>query len=86
MKEIRDVLSKCEGDLSSISWESEVMFQKLQLLKKERDSLKENLTNAIYDIKQKSTFKSTLLEQKLGIIMDLSKKRDKDWRNTGGLP
>jgi hypothetical protein len=86
MKEIRDVLLKCETDLSSISWESEVMFQKLQLLKNERDLLKENLTNAIYDIKQKSTFKSSLLEQKLSIIMDLSKKKEKEWKNMGGLP
>lgn len=85
MKEIKEILLKCETHLSSISWESEVMYQKLNMLKKERDLLTENLTNAIYDIKQKSSYRSTLLEQKFGVMKDITKKREHDWKKKGGL-
>lgn len=61
-------VSKLEKQLEELSWEHESLLQRVITQKAERDTLKQTLTSALFDIKQKTSFRTLLLEKKLKAI------------------
>lgn len=68
MTKVKGALLIVEGENSNLKWEHETLTQRYQELKKERDELKSNLQRSIFDVKQKTGFKSLLLEKKLSAV------------------
>lgn len=75
MKQIKSQLLTVESDESKSSWEYETLLQRFEDLKKERDELKGNLQASIFDVKQKSAFRSLLLEKKLAAMRRVQEER-----------
>lgn len=76
MRRVKAQLLIVEDNQSSVSWECETLVQRLVNLKKERDELRDNLRESIYDIKQKSAFKGLLLEKKLAALQRVQEERE----------
>merc|ERR1711907_805231 len=75
-KELREVKSKIlifDEDLKKVEWEREVLEQRYEKVKKERDDLYSNLQGAVYEVQQKAGFKNMLLNKKMTL---LQKKMD----------
>lgn len=67
-------LSVLEEKIKNIDWEHEVLEQKFERLKSERDELRGKLTKTIYNVQQKIGFKNLLLERKIeAMSQDLEK-------------
>lgn len=68
MRRVGESVKKLEKELEALSWEHESLLQKVITQKTDRDALKQTLTRAVYDIKQKTSFRTLLLEKKLKSI------------------
>lgn len=75
MKRIKGHLSVVENDESKSSWEYETLIQRFADLSTERNELKSNLQASVFDIKQKSTFRTLLLEKKLAAMNRVQEER-----------
>ena len=76
MKRIKILLITIESEHNTLLWEHETLLQRLNELKLERNELKNNLNTSIYDVKQKSSFRSLLLEKKLSTINKITEERE----------
>lgn len=76
MNNVKGNLAVMETDESSLGWEYETLLQRFEELKKERDSLRENLNACIFDVKQKSAFRGMLLEKKLVSMQKVQEERE----------
>lgn len=70
LKENQAILAKKEEILAKNEWEHEVLLQRFDHLKKDRDRLFDSFQDAIYDVHQKSGLKNLLLEKKLNGLKD----------------
>jgi growth arrest-specific protein 8 len=59
-----------------VEWEYEVLLQRFDDLKKERDELKKHFMTSVYDVKQKCGFKSLLLEKKLSSVQRVHEEKE----------
>jgi len=75
MKRLKSSLLIVEGDESKSNWEYETLLQRSEELKKERDDLKANLQASMFDVKQKSAFRSLLMEKKLTAMQRVQEER-----------
>lgn len=76
MKSTKTQLALVENEYKKLSWEHETLFQKFSIEKTERDNLLTNLQSNIFDIKQKSSFQSLLLEKKVNIVEKVKDVRE----------
>merc|ERR1712178_360630 len=53
------------GDMKKLAWKHEVLEQRYEKCKVERNELYNNFVKAIHEVQQKSGFKNLLLEKKL---------------------
>merc|ERR1711904_532169 len=75
-KELREGKAKIlvtDEELKKVEWEREVLEQRYEKVKKERDDLYSNLQGAVYEVQQKAGFKNMLLNKKMTL---LQKKMD----------
>jgi len=63
-----------EDQNKQLSWEHEVLNQRFSVVQRERDELYERFESTIYDVQQKSGFKSLILERK---VEELEREREK---------
>jgi hypothetical protein len=73
---VKEKLAKEEAALNNHNWEYETLLQRFEILKKERDELKQNLYSSIFDVKQKSCFRGILLEKKLVAMQRVHEERE----------
>ena len=76
MRKVKGALLLVENNESTISREYETLTQRFVELKKERDELRSNLQACIYDVKQKTSFRSLLLEKKLLAMQRVQEERE----------
>merc|ERR1712048_1509363 len=57
-------LKQSQSDFKELAWKHEVLEQRFELCKKERDDLYRNFIKAIHEVQQKAGFKNLLLEKK----------------------
>ena len=76
MRKVKSSLLLVENNESTIGWEYETLTQRFVELKKERDELRANLQACIYDVKQKTSFRSLLLEKKLLAMQRVHEERE----------
>eukprot|EP00941_MAST-03F_sp_MAST-3F-sp1_P002878 g2878.t1 len=72
----KDKLLIREAKLKSLRWEQEVLEQRFDGTEKERDDLYSEFQKAVYTVKQKSGFKSLLIEKKLGAMNNELEKKE----------
>jgi growth arrest-specific protein 8 len=68
MTKVKAALALIESEYSNLKWENETLIQRHAEIKKERDDLRANLQSSVFDVKQKTGFRSLLLEKKLGVV------------------
>jgi hypothetical protein len=74
LTQVKEDLVVLEGQEQNLSWEDEVMEQKLEKLMEERDELVRKRERTIYTVQQKTGFRNLLLEKKIGALsQDLEK-------------
>ena len=76
MRRIKASLVVVEDECSNLTWEFEVLRQRFAELKKERDELKQHYLSTVFDVKQKSGFRSLLLEKKLSAMQRVQEERE----------
>jgi len=76
MRRIKAALVVVEDESSNLAWEYEVLRQRFAELKKERDDLKQHYLSTVFDVKQKSSFRTLLLERKLGAMQRIQEERE----------
>lgn len=69
-------LKQTESDNKSLAWKHEVLEQRYEKCKTERDDLYNNYVKAIHEVQQKSGFKNLLLEKKLKALVDTLEKKE----------
>lgn len=69
-------LKLTQGDMKQLAWKHEVLEQRYDKCKKERDDLYSNFVKAIHEVQQKSGFKNLLLEKKLKALVDTLEKKE----------
>lgn len=57
-----------EDELRSLDWEREVMQQRFEQVKDERDELEAEFQRCVFEVKQRAGFKNLLLERKMGAM------------------
>ena len=67
------------GDMKKLAWKHEVLEQRYEKCKVERNELYNNFVKAIHEVQQKSGFKNLLLEKKLKALVDTSALEKKLW-------
>lgn len=65
-----------ENSQSSVQWQYETLYQRLIDLKLERDQLASNLKESMYEVKQKSSFKTLLLDKKINALKKIQEERE----------
>eukprot|EP01138_Halocafeteria_seosinensis_P000034 gb/GECG01000034.1/.p1 GENE.gb/GECG01000034.1/~~gb/GECG01000034.1/.p1 ORF type:complete len:526 (+),score=119.49 gb/GECG01000034.1/:1-1578(+) len=65
-----------EDELATLQWEHEILEQRLERLRKERDELFERFTESLYDVQQKAGFRHMLLEKKMEVAGQEVEKQD----------
>jgi len=74
LDETKESLVVLEETNKNFSWDLEILEQKFEKLKEERDELKQKLEETIYNVQQKVGFKNLILEKKLeAMAQDLEK-------------
>jgi myosin heavy subunit len=74
LKEVKEKLKDLEEVSKNVSWEYEIMNQKAEKLKIERDELRRRLETSIYDVQQKAGFRNIVLDKKIqAMTQDLEK-------------
>merc|ERR1712048_719033 len=58
-------LKQSQSDFKELAWKHEVLEQRFELCKKERDDLYRNFIKAIHEVQHKAGFKNLLLEKKI---------------------
>jgi hypothetical protein len=76
MRKVKSSLQVVESENASLTWEYEVLQQRFLTLKAETDELRDQFSAAVFDIKQKSSFKSILLEKKIGAVRSVQEMRE----------
>lgn len=76
MRKVKSNLMVIENNQSNLSWEYETLFQRLEILKHEKDDLQMMLVSSIYEVKQKSAFRGMLLEKKLVAYARIQEERE----------
>jgi chromosome segregation ATPase len=69
-------LKQSQSDFKELAWKHEVLEQRFELCKKERDDLYRNFIKAIHEVQQKAGFKNLLLEKKLKALVDTLEKKE----------
>merc|ERR1712151_874604 len=69
-------VKQTQGDMKQLAWKHEVLEQRFEKCKKERDELYNNFVRAIHEVQQKSGFKNLLLEKKLKALVDTLEKKE----------
>lgn len=65
-----------EEQLSTLTWDHEVVQQRFAQVEKERDELYDKFVKTIYDVQQKSGFQHLLLQKKVGALTEKMEKKD----------
>jgi len=68
LKEVKGQVLLHEDELRRIEWETEVLEQRYEQIKKEKDDLYKRLQSAVYEVQQKAGFKSSLVNKKLELL------------------
>lgn len=76
MRRIKASLLVVEEDCTMISWEFETLGQRFAEIKSERDELRRNFHASVFDVKQKSSFRSLLFEKKLAAMQRVQEERE----------
>mmetsp|Transcript_16600 Transcript_16600/g.24984 ORF Transcript_16600/g.24984 Transcript_16600/m.24984 type:complete len:477 (+) Transcript_16600:64-1494(+) len=76
MTAVKAQLEVVEKECSTVNWEHEVLLQRFEGLKKERDELRKHFMSSVYDVKQKCGFKSLLLEKKLTAVQRVQEEKE----------
>lgn len=76
MRHVKSQLVVVEEECSTVSWEHEVLLQRFEELKKERDDLEKHFKSCVYDVKQKSGFKKLILEKKLAAVQRVQEEKE----------
>lgn len=76
MRQVKAQLVIVEEECSTVNWEHEVLLQRFEELKKERDDLKVHFKACVFDVKQKSGFKKLLLEKKLAAVQRVQEEKE----------
>lgn len=76
MARVKAALLVVESEQTSITWEYETLLQRFNDIKKERDELRANLNESIFDVKQKSAFRGLLLKRKLAALQRVQEERE----------
>lgn len=76
MRKVKGSLLGVEADHTSLQWESEVLQQRFLSTKAETDELRDQFSATVFDIKQKSAFKTLLLEKKIGAVHSVQETRE----------
>ncbi|CAE7639741.1 DRC4, partial [Symbiodinium microadriaticum] len=76
MRDVKGQLVVVEEECSNVEWEYEVLLQRFEDLKKERDELRRHFMSSVYDVKQKCGFKSLLLEKKLSAVQRVHEEKE----------
>jgi len=64
------------ADMKKLAWKHEVLEQRFEKCKAERNELYNNFVKAIHEVQQKSGFKNLLLEKKLKSLVDTLEKKE----------
>merc|ERR1711865_753991 len=64
LKEVKANILINEDELKRQEWEKEVLEQRFECVKKERDELYSRLQSAVYEVQQKAGFKSSIVNKK----------------------
>merc|ERR1719500_1188963 len=64
------------ADMKKLAWKQEVLEQRFEKCKAERNELYNNFVKAIHEVQQKSGFKNLLLEKKLKSLVDTLEKKE----------
>jgi growth arrest-specific protein 8 len=76
MRRVKASLVVVEEDFTMISWEHETLCQRFAEIKSERDELRRNFHASVFDVKQKSSFRSLLFEKKLAAMQRVQEERE----------
>jgi len=68
LKEVKGQVLLHEDELRRMEWETEVLEQRYEQIKKEKDDLYKRLQSAVYEVQQKAGFKSSLVNKKLELL------------------
>ena len=69
-------LKTAKNDFKQLAWKHEVLEQRYELAKKERDQIYNNFVKTIHDVQQKTGLKHLLLNKKIKAILDLLEKKE----------
>ena len=76
MRKVKGALLGIEAEHTSLNWEHEVLHQRFLTLKSETDELRDQFSGTVFDIKQKSAFKTLLLEKKISAVHIVQETRE----------
>ena len=76
MKKVKANLLIVENNQNTLLWEQETLLLRLEELKKEKNELEFQLKSAIFEVKQKASFKGMLLEKKLTALSKIQEERE----------
>ena len=76
MRRVKALLVGVEEENAAIVWEHETLSQRFAELKSERDELRRNFHASVFDVKQKSAFRSLLFEKKLAAMQRVQEERE----------
>jgi growth arrest-specific protein 8 len=75
-KRVKAALVVVEEEHKGLVWEFETLSQRFADLKTERDELRTNFHASVFDVKQKSAFRSLLLQKKLAAMQRVQEERE----------
>lgn len=74
LSDTKSTLVKLEEQVKNLEWEKEVLLQKFDKIKEEKDELHGKLETTVYSVQQKTGFQNLLLEKKIeAMSQDLEK-------------
>ena len=76
MTEVKKNLVVVEEKNKALVWEYETLGQRFAELKSERDELLRSFHASVFDVKQKSAFRSLLFEKKLSAVQKIHEERE----------
>ena len=76
MRRVKALLVGIEEEYTAIVWEHETLSQRFAEIKSERDELRRNFHASVFDVKQKSAFRSLLFEKKLAAMQRVQEERE----------
>ncbi|KAG8345420.1 putative Growth arrest specific micro tubule binding [Trypanosoma vivax] len=76
LKSTKAEVHTSEQELQALSWEHEVLFQRLAKLEEDRDIILNRYNNMLQEIQQKATFRRVLIQSKLELVHSQLEGRD----------